>query len=157
MSKEKDNKKDKNKLTPKMKRFCEEYIIDCNATQAAIRANYSAKTAGSQGQRLLKNVEAKKYIKELLEEIKKDGILSATDLLYYFSQVVTGQSVAEVVVTLVNADGTTRAERIEKHPDEKEKLKAAELLGKRFALFTDKQEIKVELPVVLCDETELEE
>lgn len=153
----KENKKDKNKLTPKMKRFCEEYIIDCNATQAAIRANYSEKTAGSQGQRLLKNVEAKKYIKELFEEVKKDGILSATDILHYFSQVVKGESVAEVLVTLVNEDGTTRAEKIKKNPDEKERLKAAQLLGKRYALFTEKQEIKVELPVVISGEENLED
>ena len=46
-------------MTAKQKRFCNEYLIDCNATQAAIRAGYSAKTAYSVGQRLLKNVEGK--------------------------------------------------------------------------------------------------
>jgi len=44
-------------MTPKQARFVEEYLVDLNATQAAIRAGYSAKTAGSQGQRLLMNVE----------------------------------------------------------------------------------------------------
>lgn len=54
-------------LTEKQKRFCEEYLIDLNATQAAIRAGYSEATAYSQGQRLLKNVE----VQALLSERKK--------------------------------------------------------------------------------------
>jgi phage terminase small subunit len=44
-------------MTPKQTRFVEEYLVDLNATQAAIRAGYSERTAYSQGQRLLKNVE----------------------------------------------------------------------------------------------------
>lgn len=53
-------------LTPKQQRFVEEYLIDLNATQAAIRAGYSAKTAHSQGERLLRNVEAAKAIADAL-------------------------------------------------------------------------------------------
>ena len=56
------------KLTPKQKKFCDEYLIDLNATQSAIRAGYSEKTAYSQGQRLLKNVEIQEYIRELNHE-----------------------------------------------------------------------------------------
>jgi phage terminase small subunit len=44
-------------MTPKQKRFVEEYLVDLNATQAAVRAGYNEKTAYSAGQRLLKNVE----------------------------------------------------------------------------------------------------
>ena len=51
-------------MTPKQERFVQEYLVDMNATQAAIRAGYSAKTAYSQGQRLLKNVEARQAIQE---------------------------------------------------------------------------------------------
>lgn len=49
-------------MTPKQQRFVEEYLIDLNATQAAIRAGYSAKTASSQGERLLRNVEVQKAV-----------------------------------------------------------------------------------------------
>lgn len=52
-------------LTPKQQRFCDEYLIDLNATQAAIRAGYSAKTAHVQGPRLLENVEVQAYIDAL--------------------------------------------------------------------------------------------
>lgn len=58
-----------NALNDKQKRFCEEYLIDFNATQAAKRAGYSDKTAYSQGHRLLKHVEASKYLKELAEKL----------------------------------------------------------------------------------------
>lgn len=56
-------------MTDKQKRFCNEYLIDCNATQAAIRAGYSEATAYSAGQRLLKNVDIKTYIEEQLNKI----------------------------------------------------------------------------------------
>ena len=57
----------KNKLTAKRDRFCQEYVIDCNATQAAIRAGYSEKTANEQGARLLANVSVKNRIAEQLQ------------------------------------------------------------------------------------------
>ena len=53
-------------MNEKQKRFCEEYLIDCNATQAAIRAGYSEKTAGSQAFDLLKKPEIQNYIAELM-------------------------------------------------------------------------------------------
>ena len=56
------------KLNAKQQRFCDEYLIDLNATQAAIRSGYSEKTAYSQGQRMLKNVEVKAYIDAELEK-----------------------------------------------------------------------------------------
>ena len=56
------------KLTPKQEAFCREYVIDLNATQAAIRAGYSAKTADVQGARLLANAKVQNRITELLEE-----------------------------------------------------------------------------------------
>ncbi len=64
----KKTKKKTKVLSAKQKRFCEEYIVDNNATQAAIRAGYSEKTACSQGNRLLTKVEIDKYIGELREK-----------------------------------------------------------------------------------------
>ncbi len=61
-------------MTPRQEKFCVEYLIDLNATQAAIRAGYSEKTAYSMGQRLLKNVEIKSRIKELQDKVFEDGI-----------------------------------------------------------------------------------
>ena len=63
-------------LNPKQRAFCIEYIKDHNATQAAIRAGYSEKTAYSQGQRLLKNVEASRFVAEL----EKDAVPDAEEI-----------------------------------------------------------------------------
>jgi len=77
-------------LSEKNKQFCREYVIDLNGTQAAIRAGYSEKTAGSQANRLLKNAEIKKYIAELQQkrvdklEISADRVLKEAARLAYF-------------------------------------------------------------------------
>lgn len=63
-------------MTGKQQRFCDEYLIDCNATRAAIAAGYSKQTAYSQGQRLLKNVEIKNYIAHQQEERSRQSLLT---------------------------------------------------------------------------------
>lgn len=85
-------------LTPKQERFCVEYLVDCNATQAAIRAGYSAKTARSQGQRMLTNVDIKSKIEELREEIKNSRIASAMERMEFLTQVMRGEIAEEVVL-----------------------------------------------------------
>ena len=70
----------------------------------------------------------------------------------YHSSVMRGKSISTVVQTEFIGDGLSKTKLIEKPPDEKERLKAAELLGKRHALFTDKQQIEVtETPVFVDD------
>ena len=75
------------KLTPKQKRFVEEYVIDCNATQAAIRAGYSPKTAYSIGQENLKKPEVMKAIaekqKKVSERTEYDALAWRKDMLEY--------------------------------------------------------------------------
>lgn len=63
-------------LTPKIKRFCEEYIKDLNGTQAAIRAGYSSKTANEQASQLLAKLNVKNYISELKQSLsnKNEGL-----------------------------------------------------------------------------------
>lgn len=68
-------------LNRKQLRFCEEYVIDLNATQAAIRAGYSEKTAQVQSSRLLLNVMVQAKIVELQEEISKRNELKADDIV----------------------------------------------------------------------------
>lgn len=66
-----EKKEESCELSPKRERFCREYVIDHNGTQAAIRAGYSEKTAGSQAERLLKKVEVQSRIAELEKDIAK--------------------------------------------------------------------------------------
>lgn len=138
-------------MNKKQKKFADEYLIDTNATQAAIRAGYSKSSAYSQGQRLLKNDEVQNYIKTKAEEVHNDKIADATEVMMYLTSVLRGESTAEVVVVEGYGDGCSSARRMDKAPDEKEKLKAAELLGKRYGIFTDKMKMDIE-PVVIVND-----
>lgn len=78
-------------LTPKQKIFAEEYIISGNATQAAIKAGYSKKTAYAIGNENLKKVEIKAYISERFEEIEKAKIADANEVIRFYTAVMRGE------------------------------------------------------------------
>jgi len=145
------------KLTRKQQRFADEYLVDANATQAAIRAGYSEKTARSQGQRLLTNVNIKTYIDEQLEKIHNEKIADAQEVMMYLTSVLRGESQSEIVVVEGTGDGYSDARRMMKLPDERERLKAAELIGKRYGMFTDKVNVEGAVPVVIVDDLEDDE
>lgn len=138
-------------LSKKQKKFADEYLINCNATQAAIRAGYSEKTAKSIGQRLLTFVNIKTYIDEQLDFLHSEKIADAQEVLMYLTSVLRGESQASVVVVEGTGEGCSQARAIEKNPDEKERLKAAELIGKRYRIFTDKMNLEIE-PVVIVND-----
>lgn len=144
-------------LNERQMRFVDEYMIDLNATQAAIRAGYSVKTAYSQGQRLLKNVGIKTELDERMEKARSLKIADATEIMEYLTSVMRGESEAEVVVVEGCGEGCSSARTMQKAPDEKEKLKAAELLGKRYGMFNDKLNVDGVIPVVISGGDELED
>lgn len=144
-------------LNERQMRFVDEYMIDLNATQAAIRAGYSVKTAYSQGQRLVKNVEIKTELAERMEKVRSLKIADATEIMEYLTSVMRGESEAEVVVVEGCGEGFSSARTMQKAPDEKEKLKAAELLGKRYNMFNDKLNVDGVIPVVISGGDELED
>lgn len=135
------------KLTEKQKRFVEEYLIDLNATQAAIRAGYSPKTAYSQGQRMLKNVETKTYIDEQLERIHSEKTADAQEVLEYLTAVMRGKH-KEQILQLIGG-GVQEITDID--VSAKERLKAAELIGKRYGMFKDNVSVDLE-PVVIVND-----
>lgn len=106
------------KLTDKQKRFCEEYLVDLNATQAAIRAGYKVKTARSQGQRLLTNVDIQRYLSELMKKRSERTGIDADTVL---------EELRRVALTDAKITGS-------------EKLKALELLGKHIGIFDNRME-----------------
>lgn len=138
-------------MTKKQKKFCDEYLIDCNATQAAIRAGYSKKTAYSVGQRMLKNVEVKKYIEDQMEKIHSEKIADAQEVIQYLTSVMRGETTAEEIVVEGAGDGYSKARTMEKAPGEKERLKAAELLGKRYGIFKENLDVHAESVVIVDD------
>lgn len=133
------------KLTAKQQRFCDEYLIDLNATQAAIRAGYSKKTAGRIGTENVQKPVIKEYIAQRMAEKESRLIADQDEVLKYLTSVMRGQSRSSIVVVESTGDFVSAAREMEKSPDEKERLKAAELLGKRYGLYTDKVDQVVDM------------
>ena len=140
------------KLTEKQKRFADYYIETGNASEAAIKAGYSKKTAGVIGNENLKKPYIKSYIDEQLKKMDSDRIASAEEVLKYLTSVMRGESQSEIVVIENVGDFTSEARTMSKAPDEKERLRAAELIGKRYALWTDKQQIEGNVPVMIVND-----
>ena len=136
--------KNKDDLTDKQKKFIEEYLVDMNGTRAYRVAYPSVKkneTAAALASRLLTNDKVKKAIEPILASMSSDRMATATEVMEYLTSVMRGDSTAEIVVVEGLGDGVSEARRFKKAPDEKERLRAAELLGKRFGLFKDKVEV----------------
>lgn len=134
-------------MNARQKRFCDEYLIDCNATQAAIRAGYSPKTAKVTGAKMLTNANLKAYIDEQLERIHNEKTADAQEVLEYLTAVMRGQH-TEQTLQLVG-DGVQKIADID--VSAKERLKAAELIGKRYGMFKDNVGIDLE-PVVIVND-----
>jgi phage terminase small subunit len=137
-------------MNVKQKRFCDEYLVDCNATQAAIRAGYSPKTAKSIGQRMLTNVDLKAYIDEQLEKLHNEKTADAQEVLEYLTAVMRGQH-KEQTLKLIG-DGVQTITEIE--VSAKERLKAAELIGKRYGMFKENVNVELEPVAIVNDLTE---
>jgi phage terminase small subunit len=129
------------KMTAKQKRFCDEYLLDLNATQAAIRAGYSEKNARNIASENLAKPNIKEYIDARMAEKENELIADQDEVLKYLTSVMRGKSVSNVLAR--NEKGADEVK--EKPPDEKERLKAAELLGKRYGLYTDKIEADIDM------------
>lgn len=131
-------------MTEKQKRFADEYLIDCNATRAYKVAYPNVKkdeVARVNGSRMLTNANVKKYVDEQLEKIKSEKVADAQEVMEYLTSVLRGDSRSEEIVVEGCGDGCSEARKIDKAPSEKDKLKAAELLGKRYGLYTDKMKV----------------
>lgn len=125
------------KLTEKQKRFCDYYIETGNATEAAIRAGYSEKTAKVIGAENLTKPYLKNYIDERIGQLESNRIADAKEVMEYLTKIVRNEAKEEVVVVSENG-----VERVKKDVSIKDRNKAAELLGKRYRLFTDKIEVE---------------
>lgn len=119
-------------MTEKQKRFCDEYLVDYNATQAAVRAGYSAKSAYSIGEENLRKPELKTYIDERLEQLRSAKTATATEVMEFLTEVMRDEGEGSV-----------------------SRLKAAELLGKRFGLFTEKINVDGNIPVVIAGDDKI--
>ncbi|WP_314395173.1 terminase small subunit [Leptotrichia shahii] len=145
------------KLTEKQKRFADYYIETGNITEAAVKAGYSKKTARVIGQENLQKPAIKSYIDEKLETMQDERTASAKEVLEFLTKSMRGELDEEVVVVEGTGDGTSEARTVKKQIGLRDRIKSAELLGKRYRLFTDKVEVDGVVPVMIVGESELEE
>lgn len=145
------------KLTEKQKRFADYYIETGNITEAAVKAGYSKKTARVIGQENLLKPAIKGYIDEKLEAMQEERTASAKEVLEFLTKSMRGEIKEEVVVVEGTGDGTSEARTVKKQIGLRDRIKSAELLGKRYRLFTDKVEVEGVVPVMIVGEDSLEE
>lgn len=126
---------DANTLTEKERIFADEYIKTTNATQSAIKAGYAEKSASSKGSQLLRKVKVRQYIDEVMESRSKNTIATADEVLEYLTKVMNGEEKDAFGLDASIADRT----------------KAAELLGKRHMLFTEKVKFDAEIEIDISD------
>lgn len=162
----------KRRLTEKQKKFVDEYLVDLNATQAAIRAGYSPESAGSIGSENLQKPEIRARVdKELAERAKRTGInadrillelakialLNPKDVIDFATAEVKPDAAEEDLATIAGMkvkyvphkdfddDGEPVIETaIEREVKFADKLKALELCGKHLGMFTDKVQVEVD-------------
>ncbi|HII4414718.1 terminase small subunit [Clostridium perfringens] len=128
------------KLTPKQKTFAEYYIETGNATEAARKAGYKGKNLNRIASENLSKLDIKSYIDEKMKELEDKRIAKAEEVLEYLTRVIRGEETEQVVVTENIGDFMSEAKVVDKEISAKDKIKAAELLGKRYRLFVDKVE-----------------
>lgn len=126
------------KLTPKQKAFVDYYIELGNATEAAIRAGYNKKTARQIGSMNLTKVDIKQCIEERLAKIEDARIAKGEEVLQYLTKVMRGEE----------------KDQFGLDPSLQDRTKAAELLGKRYRLFTEKVEVEGVQQVQIVDDIE---
>lgn len=129
------------KLTQKQRRFIDEYIISGNATQAYLKAGYkvSESVARRNASRLLTNADIKAAIKKRNAEIQSEKTADMTEVMEYLTSVMRGEQTESVA--------TSKGVYSNVEVSAKDRIKAAELIGKRNGAWTDKKKINGDLSI----------
>ncbi len=164
------------KLTKKQQIFVDEYLIDLNATQSAIRAGYSVHTACEQGSKLLANVKVQEEIaKKMAERSRRTGInqdrvvielarlalINASDVINTKDASIkdnaTEDDLACIQSIKVKTSTSKKGKITEREVRLTDKMKALELLGKHLGMWNDKVDVNVALPIIISGEDELKD
>lgn len=140
-------------MNERQKRFCHYYLELGNISQASLKAGYS-KNSGS---KILKNPAVRQYLKTEISKLDEERIAKATEVMSYLTSVMRGEIIEEVIVMENCGSGVSNARNVTKQVSSKERLKAAELLGKRYSIFTDKVDLNHNIPIIISGEDEIYE
>lgn len=145
----------KKKMTLKQQRFADEYVIHANVYRAAINAGYSEAYAKSTASKLLENASVKSYIEERLAELQSKAVADQQEVMEYLTSVMRGQVEDEELMVVPLGDFESEVQRHERRSDTSQRTKAAELLGKRYKLWTDRQEVEHSGAVQFVDDIDV--
>ena len=143
------------KLTVKQKAFADYYIELGNATESYIKAGYKAserKVAEVEGCKLLKKPKVQEYLRYREEKIEENSIAKSKEILQYLTKAMRGEILEEVISTKSDGSGGIEPIILKKQICAKDRIKAAELLGKRYALFTEKVDLEGNVGVTIIDD-----
>lgn len=140
------------KLTLKQQRFIDEYIKTGNAYKSALRAGYSETYSKTDSHKLLENTRLRNELDKRMEQHKKQTIAEQDEILQYLTSVMRGEVTDQELIPIQVGRGEMTVEELEKRSDTNARTKAAELLGKRYAMWTDKQTLNHEGVVQLVDD-----
>lgn len=132
------------KLTVKQKRFADEFIISGNIYQSLVKAGYSENYAKSDGCRILDNPRVKAYIDDRMAGFEREAIASQEEVLSYLTSVLRGEQTEQVMVN--------GGEVIDVAVGAKDRIKAAELLGKRYGAWTERVDLVGSVGVTIVDD-----
>lgn len=138
-------------MTEKQRLFADEYLKDLNGTRAYKTIYTTIKNdnvAAVRANTLLKQKDISDYISKRLEEIHNENTADIQEVMEYLTSVLRGESASAVL--MMSGNGMQKV--TEKPPDEKERLKAAELLGKRFGMFKDNVDVTSNGKIVIVDD-----
>lgn len=138
-------------MNERQRRFADEYIISGNATDAAIKAGYSPKYANTNASKLLQNTTIKSYIDERLAQLASEKIATQEEVLTYLTSVMRGETQEQTLISIGELGQTITDIDV----GAKDRIKAAELLGKRHRLWTDKVEADISGTVVFVNESDI--
>lgn len=137
---------DMKKLTIKQKKFADEYIISGNASEAALKAGYKNEVSGREN---LQKPTIKEYIDERLKELEQEAIANQTEVLKFLTSIMRGEQTEQTLIS----DGSEQGQRITNiEVSAKDRIKAAELLGKRYGSWTDKVDLSSDLTLIFEDD-----
>lgn len=138
------------KLTIKQKKFADEYIISGNAREAALKAGYKNEVSGREN---LQKPTVKAYIDKQLTKLEDESIADAKEVMKYLTKAMRGETYDEVYYKSEFGGEKLGKVRI----PSKDRIKAAELLGKRYQLFTDKVDMTLDVPTIISGDDNLED
>ena len=136
------------KLTIKQKKFADEYIKTGNAYQSALNAGYSESYSKGNVIKLLENVSVKAYIDERMKKLEEEAIADQAEVLKYLTRVLRDEEREDVLVNIGNYEQEIQSMKV----SAKDRIKAAELLGKRYGSWTDKVDLSSDLTLIFEDD-----